>query len=609
MSAAAALAIAHEARLSERARWIRSGDDWCVAHWHAAHRPVVQRMAILCPSIGAERMRGERPFRVLADRLAARGVSTLRLDYPATGNSTGDPIGGRESDPDLVERWCRSIADAAQHARLIVPGAEIVLVGRRLGALLVLKASRSMSGIVKRCVLWDPPPSGRSFVRELRLRESARFDHRYADELAREHPGIALQWDGHRFDRWTVDAIERLVLHESTASAERVDVVAHDPARAVASLRRAAESDGAARVAGHPVADAAFDWNVYDGPSLPEECLATIERCVVEDAPAAIDDDLAASSHRALTKVRHGFDRGTLEELVRFGPGESMFGVSTSRVAGDAPMTAALILPTGIEPSSGYGDMWARFARRAAEQRVPTLRMDWRGNGESIPHPDGAENVSYGARRTEDVAEGIAWLRARFPGASIAVVGLCSGGYYAVHAVAEGARADRLIAINPQLYWHEGMPPTLDLDDLAPAVEMQLADGLERAMSDGRKWRRLLRGGYHWRDVLRAARGAAARRGWLPSRATPDEGGLLGGRLPRVDLERLFPGPTRTHLVYSDDDFGLPHLQAHGHAAYSALMARPYLRLHLLEHCDHTYSRESMRERLEPLLMELLVQR
>jgi alpha-beta hydrolase superfamily lysophospholipase len=608
MSVEAALVIARDVRLRERARWIRSGDDWCVAHWHAAHGPIVPRVALLCPSIGSERMRGERGFRVLADRLAARGVSTLRLDYPATGNSTGDAIGGREAAPDLVERWCMSIADAAEHARHIVPDAEVVLVGRRLGALLVLKASRSMSGIVKRCVLWDPPPSGRSFVRELRLRESARFDHRYADELAREHPGIGLQWEGHRFDRRTVDAIERLTLNDSGSTAELVDVVANDPDRAVASLRQASGS-GSVSVTGHRVADAAFDWSVYDGPSLPEECLAVIERRVTEDAPAPIDDDLPVNCHPALTEVRHGYDRGIREELVRFGPGESMFGVRTSRIAGGAPMTAALILPTGIEPSSGYGDMWARFARRAAEQGVTTLRMDWRGNGESLPYADGAENVSYGARRTEDVAQGIAWLRARFPGASIAVVGLCSGGYYAVHAAAAGVDADRIIAINPQLYWHEGMPPTLDLDDLAPAVEMQLADGLERAMSDGRKWRRLLRGGYHWRDVLRAARGAAARRGWLPSRATPDEDGLLGGRLPRVDLERLFPGPARTHLVYSDDDFGLPHLRAHGRAAYSALMARPYMRLHLLERCDHNYSRESMRARLEPLLLELLGER
>ena len=131
-----------------------------------------------------------------------------------------------------MERWCRSIVDAAKYARQIVPAAAIVLVGRRLGSLLVLKASRSMSGIVKKCVLWDPPPSGRSFVRELRLRESARFDHRYAEELAREHPGIALQCEGHRFDRRTVDAIERLALDEPWANVETIDLVAADPSAA-----------------------------------------------------------------------------------------------------------------------------------------------------------------------------------------------------------------------------------------------------------------------------------------------------------------------------------------------------------------------------------------
>ena len=606
MSAEAVVAAPRDARLHDRARWFRSGDDWCVAHWHGAKAPVRPRVAILCPSIGPERMRGERAFRILGDRLATLGVSTLRFDYPATGNSTGDVIGTGEADPNLVERWCRSIAEVATHATQLVPGAEIVLVGRRLGALLVLEASRAVAGRVKRCVLWDPPASGRSFVRELRLREAARFDHRYAEELAREHPGIALQWEGHRFDRWTVQAIERLNFGEMSPSAATVDVVSNDPARAVMSLARTAGSE--VRVIGHRVADAAFDWSAYDGVALPEDSLDAITRCVMDGAPEAIEDDALRADPHVLSEIRHGSECAIVEELVRFGPTDALFGVSTARASARTPVTAMLILPTGIESSSGYGDMWARFARRAAEQGVAALRMEWRGNGESLPHPDGPENVSYAARRTEDVAAGVAWLRARFTSASIVVVGLCSGGYYAVHAAAEGAGADRVIAINPQLYWHEGMPPTLDLDDLAPAVEMQLADGLERAVSDGRKWRRLLRGHYHWRDVLRATRGAVARRGWLPSPGVRDESGLLGGRLPRIDLEQVFPGPARTHLVYSDDDFGLPHLQAHGHAAYSALMARPYMRLHLLEGCDHNCSRESMRARLESLLLEILAE-
>ena len=604
MSTELRTAVLREPRLDASARWVRSGDDWCVAHWHAARLVVRQRLAVLCPSIGSERMRGERAFRILAERLAARGVSTLRWDYPATGNSTGLAIDASEQGPELVERWCRSIADAAAHAAERVPDADIVLVGRRLGALLALRATSSLRGLATRCVLWDPPASGRSFVRELRLRESARFDHRYADELAREHPGIALQWEGHRFDRRTVEALERLPLGDSLSACAIVDVIANDPDRAVASVARVSRGD--VRVVGHRTSDAAFDWSAYDGPALPEETLDVVERCVVEDAPALTDDDVLADDVPTLNTIRHGPTHVFVEELVRFGPVDSLFGVSTAQASRTTPSAAVLILPTGIEPSSGYGDMWARFARRAAEQGVASLRIDWRGNGESRAHADGAENVSYGARRTEDVAAGIAWLRARYPSASVAIMGLCSGGYYAVHAAAEGAAPDRVIAINPQLYWHDGMPPTLDLNDLGPAVEMQLADGLERALNDGRKWRRLLRGEYHWRDVVRAARAAAARRGWLPGPAGAGERGLLGGRLPRVDLDRLFPGPAQTHLIYSDDDFGLPHLQAHGHAAYSALMARPYMRLHLLDGCDHNYSRESMRERLEPLLLELL---
>jgi len=568
----------------------------------------MRRVAILCPSIGSERSRGGRVFRVLADRLAARGVSTLRFDYPGTANSTGDSVGANEDEPNLVERWCTSIDDAVSHATQLLPDAEVVLVGRRLGALLALAAFRSTMRAVTKCVLWDPPASGRSFVRELRLRESARFDHRYAEELAREHPTISLQADGHRFDRRTVEAIERLTFGDLPAYVDAVDVVATDPDRAVKAITRALGSESVARVTGHRAVDASYDWSVYDGPALPEDCLDVIAACVVDGAPAPGDDGVLREDRGTQREVRHGKEGAISEELVHFGPSDALFGVATC--AADAPsLTAALILPTGAEPSPGYGDMWVRFARKVATQGVATLRMDWRGNGESLPHSDVPENVSYGVRRTDDVSQGVAWLRRHFPGATVVVVGLCSGGYYAVHAAADGVAADRVIAINPQLYWYEGIPSRLDLDDLAPAVEMQLADGLERAMSDGRKWRRLLRGGYHWRDVLRAARGAAARRGWLVSIGRREQSGLLGGRLPRIDLQKVFPGPTRTHLVYSDDDFGLPHLQAHGHAAYAALMSRPHMRLHRLEGCDHNCSRESMRAKLEPLVLEILTER
>ena len=115
--------ISRVTRHTLRPRWIRSGDDWCIAHWHPAEGTVLRRVAILCPSIGSERSRGERVFRVLADRLAARGVSTLRLDYPGTANSTGDGVDASEdgSRPRRavvrVDRRRRGVCDAARPRR------------------------------------------------------------------------------------------------------------------------------------------------------------------------------------------------------------------------------------------------------------------------------------------------------------------------------------------------------------------------------------------------------------------------------------------------------------------------------------------------------------
>jgi hypothetical protein len=212
--------------------------------------------------------------------------------------------------------------------------------------------------------------------------------------------------------------------------------------------------------------------------------------------------------------------------------------------------------------------------------------------------------VSYAAERLVDVQESVGWLRERWPQARVLVLGLCSGAYYAVQAGPVEMKVDAIVAVNPQLYWRPGMPTQLGLDDLAPAVEMQLAQGMERAMRDGRKWRRLLRGGYAWRDVARGVRGAATR--FAPTAVTGvADSSLLGGRLPRLDVERLFPGTVPTHLVFSDDDFGLPYLQAHG-PAFRRVVARGHARIHVLPDCDHTCSRERMRERLDPLLFALL---
>jgi alpha-beta hydrolase superfamily lysophospholipase len=586
-----------------RAHWFRSKEDWCAAFWHAATHPRANRVAILCPSIGREHLRGQRHYRALAQRLAEFGVHALRFDYPATGNSTGDAIGTPASNAGLAGRWRDAIRDAARHARALAPGADVVLVGRRLGALLALDAREGIPGTVARCILWEPPASGRAFLRELRLQESARFDERYADEMARAHAGIALQTHGHRFDDATVEGVARLSLAGSLSGAGAVDIVCVDPRRFGATLDGAHGDASPAMSVMHAAEDASFDWNAYDRDALPEATLDLVTRLALEGAVTSLDASAGGDEGAlALQVIEHGAPDPLRERFVRIGPDPSLFGALTERADASEPHVAVLVLGTGVEPSSGYGDMWTRFGRTAARAGMVVLRIDWRGVGESPALDDASDNVSYAPERLGDVRDAARWLRARHPRAHLAVIGLCAGGYYAVHAAAAGVDLDRIIAVNAQLYWREGLPVRLDPDDLAPAREAELAERASVALGDGSKWRRLLRGDYSRRAVFGAVRGMIARR--MPSlRARSD---TLGGRLTRLDLGTLFPGRVPTHLVYGDDDLGLAHLRAHGARAFDRMVARRGMHLHVLEGCDHTFSRESMRLRLDALVLSVL---
>ena len=60
------------------------------------HPAAGRRGVLLCGACGFEQMAAHRPWRALADRLAAAGCPTLRFDYPGEGNS-GDPAEVRVS--------------------------------------------------------------------------------------------------------------------------------------------------------------------------------------------------------------------------------------------------------------------------------------------------------------------------------------------------------------------------------------------------------------------------------------------------------------------------------------------------------------------------------
>ena len=117
--------------------------------------------ALLCNPFGQEAIRSQRMFKVLSDRLSRNGVSVLRFDYYATGDSAGED---HEGD---IEGWTADVLQA--HAELVrrSGGARCSWFGLRLGASLAALATLRMVGRPPHLVLWDPVVDGAGYLADL----------------------------------------------------------------------------------------------------------------------------------------------------------------------------------------------------------------------------------------------------------------------------------------------------------------------------------------------------------------------------------------------------------------------------------------------------------
>ncbi len=126
------------------------------------HQPADGRSrgtVILCQPLIREYISAHYTFRMLAEVLAARGITAIRFDYDGTGDSAGTG-----DDPRRIDAALASIGHAVDLARRVGDG-PLALVGMRMGALLAACAAEAC-GSVAGLVLWDPCDSGREFLRE-----------------------------------------------------------------------------------------------------------------------------------------------------------------------------------------------------------------------------------------------------------------------------------------------------------------------------------------------------------------------------------------------------------------------------------------------------------
>ena len=115
---------------------------------------------VVVPSLGIEQVTTYRGARALAEKLACAGVPTLRYDHPGTGSSTGDQLSGT-----AWEEWESGVVTAVRWMQDSGVG-HVVVIGIRAGALIAASALADADLPNTSLVVWDPPQSGRRFLRE-----------------------------------------------------------------------------------------------------------------------------------------------------------------------------------------------------------------------------------------------------------------------------------------------------------------------------------------------------------------------------------------------------------------------------------------------------------
>jgi len=401
---------------------------------------------VICPPLGYEQVLGYRGMRLLSQDLEARGIASLRFDYVGEGDAAGET-----ATPDAPELWMATIEQAVNTLRSA--GIDrIVLAGLSAGALLASEAARRIPDL-DGLVLWDPPLTGRRFVR----RQRSLFDLTVGEPATDPDSLTLLSLTLHRDAVAWLEGVELApVPVDSLALVRRAELDSPAVERFAAGL-----SSGSSIV---PL-DGHAEW--IEAPSalavLPADAIRRIGEWVDARLPLA----RTVVAPRILREARVGTaPDGTpvIERLVRFGP-EQLFAIETVRadahedaVDADAVDEAGdgvvVLQPGAAEHRVGPGRFQVIAARQLAARGTRTIRFDRRGTGDSTPVRVGEPNLIFADAWIDDVEAVIDQVAGAGP---VAHVGLCSGAWV-VARVADRRPTRLAVLLSPTYYKVQGLP-------------------------------------------------------------------------------------------------------------------------------------------------------
>jgi alpha-beta hydrolase superfamily lysophospholipase len=492
--------------VNEQRFYLDAGDDSAFAIFHPAEG---SSAVLMCPPFGWDDICSYRSRRVWAERLAEAGHPTLRFDLPGTGDSAGSA-----TDASRVEAWAAAVHGAAAWLRADSGRRRTVAIGIGLGGLLAMLVAAG-GGPIDDFVLWAVPAGGRALLRELRTFariEAANIAASGAPEPPPQPAGV-LAPGGF------------IVTAETQAALEALELPGLPPQPGTRRRALLLGRDGipAAKELARQLQDAGVEVDVADGdgygammapPDLARSPTAVFER--VDAWLAAAPRDEAEPRRPPVPPTRGSIEIAVGAARVHERPVDvacgsgRLFGV-LSEPAGVPPAELSLVLlNAGAIRRVGPNRMWVDFARRWTAQGVPAFRLDLEGIGDAAGEGERYTDVSelYVPEFVGQVRTALDALEARGVPPRFALLGLCSGAYWAFHAACADDRVSAAIMLNPRiLFWDPRLDPARD------------ARKLRGQLFDGRSWRKRLRGedGLDMRRLISLTRWLAGSRADTPA--------------------------------------------------------------------------------------------
>jgi len=534
---------------------------------------------VICNPFGHEAVSAHRALRHFAEAAAALGVPALRFDYHGTGDSTGD-----DREPGRWEAWLASVDAAVDELRRAAGLTHVYLLGVRLGATLAALAA-SRRDDVAGLVAVVPVVSGKQWWRETRAMENAM-------QLAAAPPGRELpagQAESVGFviteeTRAALGAVDLLGLERRPAARvlllDRDDLPPND--RFAARLR---ELGGGAEVDHRRVPGYAGMMLDPHDAVVPGEMVRAVSAWLDRQVPAAgAGTPPAPTSPAAAGPVPVA--PGVTETADFLDGTRTLFGIVTAPAAATSPTRAIVLLNAGAVNRIGPNRLYVELARRWAGRGHLVLRFDQAGIGDSPPWPGEEENIVYSPSAVRDLECALQHLAERRGIATSRALGLCSGAYHAFKAAAQGLAVERVVIINPLVFfWKPGMSlayPAYHVSDAAAHYR--------RSLVRLTTWKKLFTGKV---DVTGFAQVMARRVAFLAGGILRDLARRVGRPMAEdlgVELQTAARRGIGMRFVFATGDPGEDLLRSQAGSSVRRLLREGRLSIRRIDGPNHTFT-------------------